>query len=255
MIKSIKYTLLPLIALAFAMPLTINAETPMGSTVESRVALAFKVNDQAAQAMLPDGWKLLTLPKGPLAGANTLVAFIDKHLSLDANGKPLKPYSSRTVALVNYGVKKGVKGARTFITKVYETPPVVNPYGNSISAAISRTTSLSSSFNGPKIQKEVWSIKTETGGEINLSLSYQPGKPGWKSSKTTPYSNVNPDFYRIYKYEQLADLAMSKAIGRELKGEVSFKSNASEIARAFDGSENLVGILTIPVYKREISLP
>jgi len=105
------------------------------------------------------------------------------------------------------------------------------------------------------MHKEVWSVKPETGGEINLSLSYQFGKPGWKSSKTMPYSNVDPDFYRIYKYQQLADLAMSRAIGRELKGGVSFKSNVSELAGVFNGSESLVGILTIPVYKRVISLP
>ncbi len=255
MTKLKRFMFLPLIILAFTIPSIVNAETQIGSTVESRVALAFKVNDQAAQVMLPDGWKLLTLPKGPLAGANALVAFIDKHLALDANGKPLTPHSSRAVALVNYGVKKGVKGVRTFITRVYETPPAVNPYGNSISANISRNASLSGPSSGPKIQQEVWSVKPETGGEINLSLSYQTGKPGWKSSKTTPYSNVNPNFYRIYKYQQLADLAMSSAIGRELKGEVSFKSSVAELAGVFNGSESLVGILTIPVYKREISLP
>lgn len=254
MIKITKYTLL-LWFLAFLAPSLVNAETPVGSTVESRVVLAFKVNDQAAQGMLPDDWKLLTLPKGPLTGANLLLAFIDKHLALDADGKPLDPHSSRTVAVVNYGVKPGVKGVRMFVTRTYETPPVVNPYENSVPASIARSSSMDGPADGPKIYKEAWSLKPETGGEISLNLSYQSGKPGWKSSKATPYSNKKPDFYRIYKYEQLAELAMSNALGLKLNGEISFKSSIPELANMLDGSESLMGVLAIPMYVREVSLP
>ena len=255
MIKGTKFLLTKLIILTFLIPFSVSAETPVGSTIESRATLAFKVNDQAAQAMLPEGWKLLTLPKGPLAGANLLVAFIDKYLARDAQGKPLTPYSSRTVAIVNYGVKADVKGPRMFITRVFETPPVVNPYGNSVAASISRSASLDGPADGEKTHKEKWSVKAKSGGEINLSLSYKPGKPRWKSSKATPYSTVNPDFYRIYKYEQLADLAMSKAIGRDLNGVVSFQSTIPELVGVFDKNEKLVGVIAIPVYVREISLP
>lgn len=250
MIKAIKYILI-LFTLGFIIPSIANAEIPVGSTVESRMLLAFKVNDQAAQALLPEDWRLLTLPKGPLAGANLLVVFIDKHLSRGPDGKPLDPYSSRTVAIVNYGVKAGVKGARMFVTQVYETPPVVNPYENSITATISRSASVDDAKN----HKETWSIKPETGGEINFSLSYQSGKPGWKADVATPYSNKKPDFHRIYKYEQVADLLMSKALGKELTGEISFQSSVPEMAGMFDKNEQLIGVLAIPVYVRDVFLP
>ncbi|MCP4075890.1 MAG: hypothetical protein GY744_06885 [Gammaproteobacteria bacterium] len=255
MIKATKYIIILLISGLFFIPSIVNAETLVGTSVESRVALAFKVNDQAAQALLPDGWKLLTLPKGPFAGANMLTVFIDKHLYSDAEGKPLKPHASRTVGIVNYGIKKGVKGARLFLTLAYETPPVINPYSNSFSASITRNASMDGSENNGKNYTESWSVKPASGGELTLELSYQSIKPGWKSSKAMPFSNKKPDFYRIYTYEQLGELVMSKAMGKNLNGKISFKSNIPELSRMLDGTQSIVGILAIPIYKREISLP
>ena len=250
MIKAIKHILI-LFTLGSLIPSIVHAETPVGSTVESRMLLAFKVNDQAAQTLLPEGWKLLTLPKGPFAGTNLMVSFMDKQLSRGADGKPLDPYSSRSAAILNYGVKAGVKGARMFVTQVYETPPIVNPYENSVSASISRSTSVDDSKN----HKDTWSVKPETGGEINLSLSYQSGKAGWKAAVATPYSNKKSDFHRIYKYEQVAELLKSKALGKELKGEISFQSSVPELAGMFDKNEQLIGALAIPVYVRDVFLP
>lgn len=254
MIKSAKY-IMQLLVLTLLTPLFVNAETPVGSNIDSRVVLAFKVNDQAAQAMIPEGWKLLTLSKGPLAGANLLVAFIDRHLALGPDGKPITPYSGKSLALLNYGVKKGVKGARMYVTRVYETPPVASDYGNGVQADFSHSASLESRIDGTRVSKASWNIKPKTGGEISFNLSYITGMPGWKPAEATPYSSVNPDFHRIYRYEQLADLAMSNAIGRELNGDVSFQTSIPELAGMFDGGEKLVGVLSIPVYIRSVSLP
>jgi len=48
---------------------------------------------------------------------------------------------------------------------------------------------------------------------------------------------------------------MSKAMGKNLNGKISFKSNIPELSRMLDGTQSIVGILAIPIYKREISLP
>ncbi len=242
------------LAVGFIFPLEAFSETKLGSSVESRVTLAFKVNDEAAQALLPDGWKLLTLPKGPFAGANLLTAFIDKHLSTNADGKPVNPHASRTVAIVNYAVKEGVKGARLFVTYTYETPPLVNPYGNSIAASITRKASLDSG-DEKRRYGETWRLAPESGGELTLELSYQSAKPNWISSKAKPYSNKNPEFYRIYDYQQLAELLKSTAMQKELSGDITFKTDIGQLRNLFDGTESLVGILAAPVYRRDIILP
>ncbi len=249
-----KYLILAATAV-FALAAPLAAETPVGSNIDSRVVLAFKVNDPAAQAWLPGEWKLLTLPNGPFAGANLLVSFIDRHLSLDPDGKPLAPYASRAVALLAYGVQPGADGARMFVTRVYETPPVASSYDNGLPAAIARSFSLDGPADMPRTHAESWAVLPEAGGEIHLDLRYQAGAPGWSSAMATPYSGVNPAFHRIYRYDQLADLAMSKAAGRALNGEIGFAATVPELAPMFDGTEDLVGVLVLPVYVREVSLP
>lgn len=231
------------------------ADTQIGSSVESRVTLAFKVDEAAAQEWLPEGWNLASIPRGPLAGANLIVSLIDWHLATDAEGKPENPHARRAVATVAYGVKEGVEGMRTFITRIYETPPVIGPYSNSVSAQIARSSSLEGPADSERVKKEVWVVKPKSGGEIRLGLSHQAGIPSWSASETMPYSSATPDFHRIYRYQQLAYLAMSTAIGKELNGEVEFRSSVPELAEMFNGTESLVGIITTPVYVRRTFLP
>lgn len=243
--------------LLFAVFLSVpaSAETTVGSNIDSRIVLAYKVDDAAAQALLPDGWKLLTLPKGPLAGANLLISFIDRHLELDPDGKPVDPFASRAVAVLSYGTNPDVPGVRFFVTRVYETPPVANSYGNGVAAGISRNTASAGPAGGERKHEELWIVRPESGGEIRLSLSYQSGRAAWSTSEAMPYSNVTPDFHRIYRYQQLVDLAMSAPMGKPLNGEISLASTVPELSGMFNGTEALVGVLAIPVYVREVFLP
>uniref|UniRef100_UPI003B52994E hypothetical protein n=1 Tax=Roseovarius indicus TaxID=540747 RepID=UPI003B52994E len=234
---------------------TAMAETVVGKNVDSRVILAFNVKEEGASAMLPEGWRAVTLPKGPMAGANMLVAFIDRHLALDPEGKPLVPHASRSLAQVAFGVSPEVEGSRMFVTRVYETLPVADSYGNGAAAAISRETALSGPAEGSRVQWEAWVVAPEAGGEIRLEMSYAAGRPSWGHDEARPYSAAKPDFHRIYRYDQLADLAMSTALGKALDGEISFSASVPGLDSVFDGRDVLTAVLVVPVYVREVSLP
>ena len=231
------------------------AETVVGKSVESRVLVAFKVEDAAAQSFLPDDWKLLTLPKGPFAGSNLIISFNDRHLVMDAEGKPADPYAGRSVALLAYGVKKDVPGASVFVLRDFETPPGADNYGTGVVADISRMSQLQGPSGGAKTQTENWSVKPSSGGEIALDLTYTTGRPGWSRDEAQPKSAANPGFFRIYRYDQLGDLAMSAAMERDFNGEITVTSTVPELDGIFDGSEQITAILVRPVYVREISLP
>lgn len=231
-------------------------ETLVGSTVESRVLLGFKVADSAVQEWLPEGWIPVTLPGGPMGGANLIMALIDRHLMLDPNGAPVPEEAVPTVALLVYGKNAEVEGPRGYVTRVYEEPPVVNPYGNSVAADVNRDTRLVDQADGGRTQSENWMIGLADGGEIRVDLGMALTGYAWsEGGESRPYSSVNPEFFRIYRYDQLAGLAMNAAMGRELAGEVEISVTDPVLAKAFDGSEALVSIVTIPVYLREISLP
>lgn len=243
------------LALSLAVGWPAAAETPVGSNIDSRVVVALKVDDAAAQEMLPADWTLLTLPKGPLAGSNLLMVFIDRRLLLDPEGKPRDPHHGQALALVSYGMKAGEEGARMFVTKVYETPPVVSSYGNGQAAAFTRDLALSTSTDGPRHHRESWAIEPQTGGRIDLVIDYQPGRYGWSASEARPHSATNPDFSRIYRYEQMVDLAQSTALGRDLNGTISLQSDVPELSGLFNGSETVTGVMVVPVYVRDIALP
>lgn len=232
------------------------AETKVGTTVESRILLGFKVNDVALAQILPDGWMTVTLPQGPLGGSNLILALIDRHVILDGEGTVENPSSGPTVAFLVYGRKEGVDGVRGFVTRVYEEPPVVDPYGNSVTADIDRVSAYSDAGLGNRTQTEVWTVLPESGGELRLDLDYKVGGLMWSTGgESRPFSSENPDFFRIYRYDQLAGLAMNAAMGRELDGTVSFSASDPSIGELFDGSEALVSIVAIPTYIREIWLP
>jgi hypothetical protein len=241
---------------AFALSGVARAETLVGSSVESRVLLGFKVDDAAVAAQLPEGWAPITLPKGPVAGANLLLVFMDRHLVRDADGKAAASPVNRAAALVAYAKKPGVDGVRTFITRVFETGPLSNPYGNSVAAHITHKATSEGSDDGPTHRSESWTLRPEGGGEIAFDLSYEAGTPLWvQDAESRPYSAANPDFHRIYRYDQLADLATNAAAGRALAGTAEFKASVPDLAPVFDGTEQLVAIVSIPVYVRDVYLP
>ena len=234
----------------------VHAETAVGSTVESRILLGFKANDTAVGDMLPQGWNSVTLSQGPVGGANLIVALIDRQVILDPEGKPAAPSSGPTVALLAYGRKDGVDGVRAFVTRVYEEPPVVDPYGNSVPADINRVAGFVDAGDGQRTQTEIWTVQPESGRVLSFDLDYKVGGFMWSTGgESRPYSSVTPEFFRIYRYDQLANLAMNLAMGRPLNGKVSFSSTDPDLAGLFDGSEALVAIVSIPVFVRKITLP
>lgn len=233
-----------------------QAETKVGTTVESRLILALKAPDAAVQAMLPEGWTSLTLPKGPLAGANILVTLMDRHLILDPEGKPEDPSSGPTAALFTYAVKEGEKGPRGFVVRTYEEPPLSDPYSTSAEADIERVSTFEDGGAGARAISETWTITPVAGGEIKVQLNSNLGGYIWATDQTVqPYSATVPEFSRIYRYDQLLTPLKSKAAGLDLTKDVTLTLNDPALASLFDGSEALIAILYIPQYAREVSLP
>jgi hypothetical protein len=67
------------------------------------------------------------------------------------------------------------------------------------------------------------------------------------------YSAAKPDFYRIYRFEQSADEVRSTGADRVQK--VVFKASGPKLAPLFDGSEQLIGVTSVPWYTRQTYLP
>lgn len=230
-------------------------ETLLQNTVENRVLLAFKVDGAALAEVMPDGWTPITLPKGPVAGSNLILSFFDKLLITDADGKPTDPASQPVMALVAYGKAAEIEGVRTFVTAIYEVPPVVDPFGLSEPAGITRDTAMHLDADG-RTRSEAWTVQPESGGSFSFDLDYAVKGYGWsEDGMSMPYSAADTTFHQVYRYDQLAELAMNPGLGRELDGSFTYTADIPALSGLFDGTEELVAIVSIPVYVRQVFEP
>ena len=240
---------------AVAASLPARAETFVGSNVDSRVVVGLKADGAAVQAWMPDGWTSVPFPGGALKGANLIAVLIDRAVDLDADGKPLSPSSLRAAAVAGLGKQTDGDAVRLYLFRIYTTVPERDPYGVAMASDISRTTTESGPANGGRTKTDSWTIAPAGGGELNFSMTYTTGARSFTPGEAFPHSAANPDFLRIYRYDQMVDLVMSTAVGKPIGGEFSLSGTVPEQAGMLDGGQDTVAILDVPVYVREVSLP
>jgi hypothetical protein len=66
---------------------------------------------------------------------------------------------------------------------------------------------------------------------------------------------AEPEFYGIYKADQVTEIVNSMADESKRAKKVELSASGSQIAKLFDGREQLVAVMNIPAYYRQISLP
>ena len=66
-------------------------EKLVGTNMDVRTILNFKVADAAIQKLLPPGFEANPATSGPSAGANLRVTFVDQMAAHNATGKPTPP--------------------------------------------------------------------------------------------------------------------------------------------------------------------
>ena len=106
-------------------------EKLVGTNMDVRTILNFKVADAAIQKLLPPGWEANPATSGPSAGANLRVTFVDQMAAHDAAGKPTPP-----VRNLIFGIpvrKPGSEGGGLMIFAGL-SPAAGGPYGASLKA-------------------------------------------------------------------------------------------------------------------------
>ncbi|MGY3133810.1 hypothetical protein ACVWZM_004492 [Bradyrhizobium sp. USDA 4501] len=225
------------------------------STLDVRTVLSFKVADSAAQKMLPEGWQIEAPDTGPSKGSNLSVVLIDQLLAQDADGKPVD--AVRGAVLVIPAKKQGMaKAVRMVVGGLFSPASYApGPYGNYVSAKAALERKTHSDVAGMTNVEESWSFTTNGGDSVQVEVQYTRGVPERANFESFVYSGAKPDFYRVYRYEQAADVVRSTVTGTDRARKVSFKASGRQLAPLFDGSEQLISITAIPWYSRRIFLP
>lgn len=254
--RIVSFTVLALIVAAFSPCAPASAETLVESNVDSRLVVSFRVAGAELQKWIPAPWQVTPPASGPSRDANLNVVFVQRFLSLDGDGKAGAATLNRVVALA-----APVKNAQTG-----ETGPVViriytsdhdalpGPYKNSVKAGVRRE----QTHKGEKLEagtaSDLWEMQTN-GGRIEVQVAYQRGVPSRVKAETNVRSAVQPDFFRIYRVDQGLDVVKSVPAGVDRTQGFRFRSTVPELAKLFDGAEQLVSVTAIPFYIRQVSLP
>jgi len=229
------------------------AEKYVGSNVDSRTILAFKVADAAVQKFLPESWEPDVTTAGPAKDVNLRVTFIDRIVNRDAEGKALDPVRIATLTIPAKMKGSETRGTILFRAYVSDASAVPGPYGVSVHGSTNMERKVRIDPTGTATVEESWEFRSQDGDSIQLQMQYVRGPSAPDKAEAKLYSAVKPEFYRIYRSEQSTDVVRGATADRVQK--VQFKASGPKLSPLFDGSEQLIGVTSNPWYTRQTFLP
>jgi hypothetical protein len=230
------------------------AEKFSGSNVDVRTTLAFKAPDAAVQKLVPEGWEIVVPAAGPFKGANLFMVLIDSVSALDADGKAVAPFRGAVLAFP--ARKKGTEAVVTMVADgVAERAGAPGAYGVYRPGGGLVERKVTFSAGAKPTAEETWVFTADDGHAIEARIQYERGAATQSKVEAKTYSGAKPEFYRIYKWEQVADLVRSAALGVDRVAKISIKTTGARYAPLFDGSEQLTGMVSLPMYSRSVFLP
>jgi hypothetical protein len=225
------------------------------STTEARTLLFFKASKDAVDKLLPAGWGS-NPGTGPTKDANMFIALIEGIAAGDADGKAVL-HQGKTAVLV-LPVKEEKTGAAAamvvggFVSEPQAAPGAYNVY---VPASVSMAKTARSEENGSTTVEESWNIANEAGDRLRFSAVYARGVGTRAHIEPRIYAAVKPEFYRIYKADQVTEIVHSTADNTKRAKSVEVSASGPQIGKLFDGSEQLVAVMSIPAYYRQVFLP
>lgn len=233
------------------------AETLVESNVDTRVMVAMRVGQTAVQKLVQDPWKVISIPGGPLKGANFFMVFIDSFLVQDAQGKPDHGGINRRVAFAVPAKNTQSGEIVTMVTGGFNANPenIPGPYKNFGHATIQREHSFKGANLKPGTGKDSWEVRDNRRGAIELRIQYQRALPFRAKKEQKIYSATEPSFFRIYRTDSATDMVKSIPAKINRVQDYHLSVSVPELSNIFDGSEQLVGLSVIPLYVRQVFLP
>jgi hypothetical protein len=159
---------------------------------------------------------------------------------------------NRTIVIGVPAMKKGaeVGGQMIFGGLTTGTPP--GPYGVYARASTTMRRELRTGADGAVLVEETWNSKADNGDAVELHLQYVRGIAATSKIDVRTYSGTKPEFYRIYRYTQAADVLRGAGAQSDRVKSFTFKASGPTLSPLFDGTEQIVSITALPYYSRQI---
>lgn len=222
----------------------------VGRGTENRTFLYFKVSAATLREFVPCNWQICPVGSGPAAGANLLTAFVDQMTSLDAEDKPLE---LMRYVLFEIPVGSAGTGSSAWVLFTGLSTGGQGIYGTNLEATAQVERRIQHGPSGSEV-KESWNLEADGEESVSLQLRFLRGPVSVEQVESRVYSQVRPQFSRIYRVEQAVDVVHPTGeLGRLTQ--VAFKAKSAKLAPLFDGTEQLTAVVSVPAYARRIFLP
>ena len=243
-----------LAALAALVPSFASGQGVTEWSSEQRIILAFRVNPDVLQRMLPAGWVSAPSTSPGTPGANLNVTMMERQVVLDPQGKTLRTGTSRYMVLGAPARNAQTGQANTLIISGL-SPEGAGAYGvylTASTATVERTTS--GEAEGAASVREAWTFAATTGERVELKVDYKRGPATRSRADAVVRSGLKPEFQRTYHIDQATDVVRS-ANSSDRVSQLSFSATGPTLAPLFDGTQVLLGVTAVPYYVREITIP
>ncbi len=231
-----------------------HAEHLVQSSTEVRTYVYLQIADDKLKNYIPEGWVSNPGTK-LLMDANVAMVFIEGVAATDADNKPIPFHDSYVViGVLAKHVQSGISTLMIVNGLIPPSQAAPGPYGAYVTAKVTMSKQVRTDDGGSN-NSEAWSFVTDTGEHLAFSTEYQPGTGVRSHIEPRVYSGVRPDFYRIYKADLTTDTVHSSTAEGKKANSVNFSASGPRLSNMFDGSEKIIGIVSIPSYQRMIYLP
>jgi hypothetical protein len=232
----------------------VQNEKLAASDISVRTLLTFRASDASVRNLLPPGWEPNSPAAGPTKGYNFGISLIDTLVVQDPEGKPIAPIN--TFVLTVPAKKSGADTAGTMVFGGFTGQAAIpGAYGVFGAARITVERRSLTDPEGKTVIDETWEAKAQDGSAIEVAAQFTRGMPTRGKVDARVYSAAKPEFHRIYRFEQVADVVRSLPAEIDRLTRFSIKAAGPKLSPLFDGTQELISITSVPSYIRSIYLP
>jgi len=213
--------------------------------------LFFKVSDAALRKLLPQGWEPAPVPQ--MQGGNLTVTFSDILASETADGQPGDTARAVWLAAPVQKVGAGERAGMVLGGLASNASLIPGPYGNYglAEAHLDRRRQLEAS--GASINED-WQFAGNDGARVELRLTFTDGAAQHlKPPESRVISATKPDLRRINKTEVVAQ--QMRPDDSDAVKEVAFMASGPLLSSLFDGSQQLIAIISAPWLTTQVLVP
>ena len=257
--KCNRFTILIVLALLCVVHVVkVRAETPISSSLESRLYLFFQAQESELQNLLPESWKVNPVPAGPAKDANLSVIFVQTLFSETPDGKPAVAAGMTKYLVIVVPAKNTQTGEEfSFVKYVYSTDPDSNSehVKKALKADIRREFSQKVENMEAGGGNEFWEVKDANGGLTKVQFAYKRSAMNRAKRDHKVRFASDPGEVFLYRVDQTTELLKSLPTGVDQIQNYQFSTTSSEFSKLLNDHAKLVSVIEIPCFSLQVAKP